>query len=133
MLGFFTAAYSGLTFLFACIGIVFIAYKLYQWYRNRHTNNTPPNQDFEAIRTERLQREEAVSQYAIQSNLHLHHNAHQVVALFKEQQAHLEKSITDFDNIIEQAQQSNSGVNSCLKARKYGAGYKGIAVSRGNG
>ena len=111
MLGFFTAVYSGLAFLFACIGIVFIAYKLYQWYRNRHTNNTPPNQDFEAIRTERLQREEAVSQYAIQSNLHLHHNAHQVVALFKEQQAHLEKSITDFDNIIEQTQQSNSDLN----------------------
>ena len=94
MLGFFTAVYSGLTFLFACIGIVFVAYKLYQWYRNRHTNNARPNQDFEAIRTERLQREEVVSQYAIQSNLHLHHNAHQVAALFKEQQAHLEKSIT---------------------------------------
>lgn len=111
MLGFFTAVYSGLTFLFACIGIVFVAYKLYQWYRNRHTNNTPPNQNFEAIRRERLQREEAVSQYATQSNLHLHHNAHQVVALFKEQQAHLEKSITDFDNIIEQAQQANSDLN----------------------
>ena len=111
MLGFFTAVYSGLTFLFACIGIVFVVYKLYQWYRNRHTNNTPPNQDFEAIRRERLQREEAVSQYATQSNLHLHHNAHQVVALFKEQQAHLEKSITDFDNIIEQAQQANSDLN----------------------
>lgn len=111
MLGFFSAVYSGLTFLFACIGIVFVAYKLYQWYRNRHTNNAQPNQDFEAIRTERLQREEAVSQYAIQSNLHLHHNAHQVVALFKEQQAHLEKSITDFDNIIEQTQQSNSDLN----------------------
>lgn len=111
MLGFFTAVYSGLTFLFACIGIVFVAYKLYQWYRNRHTNNAQPNQGFEAIRTERLQREDAVSQYAIQSNLHLHHNAHQVVALFKEQQAHLEKSITDFDNIIEQTQQSNSDLN----------------------
>ena len=111
MLGLFTAVYSGLTFLFACIGIVFVAYKLYQWYRNRHTNNTSPNQDFEDIRRERLQREEAVSQYATQSNLHLHHNAHQVVARFKDQQTHLEKSIADFDKIIEQAQHTNISLN----------------------
>ena len=111
MLGFFTAVYSGLAFLFACIGIAFVAYKLYQWHRSRHTNNTPPNQDFEAIRRERLQREEAVSQYATQSNLHLHHNAHQIVARFKDQQAYLEKSIIDFDVVITQTQHTNSDLN----------------------
>lgn len=120
MLGFFTAVYSGLTFLFACIGIAFVAYKLYQWYQNRRTNNTVPNQGFEDIRRERLQREEAVSQYATQSNLHLHHNAHQIVARFKDQQTHLEKSIADFDKIIEQAQHINSDLketNSSLQNR----------------
>ena len=111
MLVFFTAVYSGLTFLFACIGIAFVAYKLYQWYQKRRANNTPPNQDFEDIRRERLQREEAVSQYATESNLHLHHNAHQVVARFKDQQAHLEKSIADFDVIIAQTQRTNSDLN----------------------
>lgn len=111
MLGFFTAVYSGLTFLFACIGIAFVAYKLYQWYQNRRTNSTAPNQDFEEIRRERLQREEAVSQYATQSNLHLNQNAHQIVARFKDQQTHLEKSIADFDKIIEQAQHTNNDLN----------------------
>lgn len=111
MLSFFTAVYSGLAFLFACVGVVFVVYKLYPWYRSRHANNTPPNQDFEDIRRERLQREEAVSKYAVQSNLHLHHNAHQIVARFKDQQAHLEKSIADFDLIIAQTQHTNSELN----------------------
>ena len=100
MLGFFTAIYSGLTFVFACIGVTFVAYKLYQRYFKQGANNAPPNQEFENLRRERLQRKEAVSQHAIQSNLLLHDNASQVVARFKNQQAHLEKSITDFDGFI---------------------------------
>lgn len=111
MLGFFTAIYSGLTFVFACIGVAFVAYKLYQRYFKRGTNNAPPNQEFENIRRERQQREEAVSEHATQSNLFLHHNAHQVVDRFKAQQAHLEKSITDFDKVIEQTQRTNSDLN----------------------
>jgi len=97
--------------VFACIGAAFVAYKLYQRYFKQGENNAPPNQEFENIRRERLQREEAVSQHAIQSNLLLHDNAHQVVARFKNQQAHLEKSITDFDVIITQTQHTNSDLN----------------------
>lgn len=118
MLGFFTAIYSGVTFAFVCIGVAFVAYKLYQRYFKPGANNTPSNQEFENIRRERLQREEAASQHAIQSNVLLHDNAHQVVARFKDQQAHLEKSITDFDNLLEQAQQANSDLtetNSSLQ------------------
>ena len=111
MLGFFTAIYSGLTLVFACIGVAFVAYKLYQRYFKRGANNAPPNQEFENIRRERQQREEAVSQHVTQSNLFLHHNANQVVDRFKAQQAHLEKYITDFDKVIEQSQRTNSGLN----------------------
>ena len=111
MLGFFTAIYSGLTFVFACIGEAFVAYKLYQRYSKQGANNASPNQEFENIRRERQQREEAVSEHATQSTLFLHHNADQIVARFKDQQAHLETSITDFDVIITQTQHANSGIN----------------------
>lgn len=110
MLGFFTAIYSGLAFAFACIGVVFVGYKLYQYFKG-DAKYTAPNQEFENIRRERLEREEVVSQFARQSNLHLHHHAHQTVARFKDQQAHLEKSIADFDEIIEQTQCANSDLN----------------------
>lgn len=118
MLGFFTAIYSCVTFAFVCIGVAFVAYKLYQRYFKPGANNTPSNQEFENIRRERLQREEAASQHAIQSNVLLHDNAHQVVARFKDQQAHLEKSIEAFDELIEQAQRINidlNGTNSSLQ------------------
>lgn len=110
MLGFFTAIYSGLILVFACIGVVFVGYKLYQYFKG-DAKNTAPNQEFENIRRERLEREDAVSQFVRQSNLHLHHHAHQAVARFKDQQAHLEKSITDFDAFIEQAHRTNSDLN----------------------
>lgn len=111
MLGFFAAIYSGITFLFACIGVAFVAYKLYQSYFKRDTNTSQLNQQFENIRRERLQREEAVSQHVIQSNQLLQENAEQVVARFKDQQAHLEKFITDFDLIIAQTQYINNDLN----------------------
>ena len=111
MLGFFAAIYSGITFLFACIGVAFVAYKLYQSYFKRDTNTSQLNQQFENIRRERLHREEAVSQHVIQSNLLLQENAEQVVARLKDQQAHLEKSITDFDLIIAQTQYINNDLN----------------------
>ena len=56
MLGFFTAVYSFFAFIFAFVGIAFVSYQLYQWYLKRRINSAQPNQEFESIRRERLQR-----------------------------------------------------------------------------
>ncbi len=119
MLGFFAAIYSGLSFVFACVGVAFVVYKLYQWYRNRNTNSAHLNQDLEGTQSVRLEREDAVSQYAIQSNVHLHENAHQIVNRCKEQQHHLSISIKAFDQMLEHAKETNSGLDEAGRSFYY--------------
>lgn len=119
MLGFFTAVYSGLAFIFACIGIAVISYQLYQWCLKRRANNVSLNREFEEIRGERLQREGEISIYATDSTLHLQNNTHQVVERFKEQLAHLDVSITAFDQALEHTQHANNGLDEARRSLTY--------------
>ena len=94
-------------------------YRLYQWYRNRGASNTSNSQEFEETQRARRQREETVSQYATQSNLHLHYNANEIVARFKEQQNHLGISIRAFDQNLEHIQRTHSSFDETGRALHY--------------
>ncbi|PJD93824.1 MAG: hypothetical protein CK423_06885 [Legionella sp.] len=97
--------FSFFTFSFACIGVAFVGYSLYQRYKNRDQSNT--HQDFEANRAARQQREEQISEYATQSTLRLHGEAHQILANYKEQQAHFGSTLEAFDLLLEDISHNN--------------------------
>ena len=116
---FFAVLYSGLIFVFACIGVAYVAFKLYQWYRNRYANNPPLNQNLEGIQREHLEREEEISQSAIQSNIHLHENAQEIFNRFKDQQHHLSISIKAFEQMLEHIIQTNNTADEASRTLHY--------------
>lgn len=119
MLAFFTALYYSFVFIFVCIGVAFVAHKLYQWCFKRKPNNVSTSPEFEDIQRERSQREEELSRYLTDTALDLRHNSHQVISLFKAQQTHLEKSITDFDDVIAHIKHTNKDLDTSNNALQH--------------